>query len=234
MVGLILVSNSPVLALAADDVSQPENQTPAVEIVENTIPEVVEVTEEPVVEVIVEVVEEVATSTDETILEVVVEEATSTEPVLIDEPVELEVTLEVVEAARVMTMTAGNDTEANDNSFAISEEQGATPTSEPTNNSTPGEGQFTTNPNDCSTACGGSGEDSFTTPGNNCPSTCGGNTSTSTEHQFTTLPMGGCTSDCGGDDEHERPRDDVVLGQGAVPLDVRDQMVKDLIATKKQ
>ena len=220
MVGLILVSNSPVLALAADDVSQPENQTPAVEIVENIIPEVVEVTEEPVVEVIVEVVEEVATSTDETILEVVVEEATSTEPVLIDESVDLEVTPEVVEAAKAMT-TEATDT-ATDNSFAISAEFGGTSASTTTNpidggqgefttlagNNTETEGNFTTLPSDgCTSDCGGnqeeSAEDDFTTlPSGGCTSGCGcttceSNPTVSTEGNFTTLPNSGCTTSCG-------------------------------------
>lgn len=184
MVGLILVSVSPVLALAADEISQPENQTPTVEVVEtnDVSPEPEEAVEE-VVET--EVVEEV--TTEEPVVEVVEEViptleevGTPTDNVGVEEVVELEVTPEVVQAAKAMTNNS-------DNSFAISDEQGGTTASQPTNNSTLGENQFTTTPTD-------DDEGSFTTDGDD-------DTSTSTEHQFNTLPTGGCTSGCGGDDD---------------------------------
>lgn len=216
VVGLFVLSNSPVLALAADEISQPENPTPTVEVVEtNDVPSEPEVTDTPVEEVeetvapaeeevteevvveVIEVVDNSATSTEVVIEEVVTEVATSTDVTILEE------TDEVIDAygGGVEKMANTDNTATSDPHFAISDEIGGTSASQP-GNSTPGEHVFNTLPaGNCNLGCGGSGgvgnsgENQFVTLPN------GGVVGISVENMFTTLPTGGCTSGCGSDDD---------------------------------
>lgn len=216
VVGLFVLSNSPVLALAADEISQPENPTPTVEVVEtNDVPSEPEVTDTPVEEVeetvapaeeevteevvveVIEVVDNSATSTEVVIEEVVTEVATSTDVTILEE------TDEVIDAygGGVEKMANADNTATSDPHFAISDEIGGTSASQP-GNSTPGEHVFNTLPaGNCNLGCGGSGgvgnsgENQFVTLPN------GGVAGISAENIFKTLSTGGCTSGCGGNDD---------------------------------
>lgn len=224
VVGLFVLSNSPVLALAADEISQPENPTPTVEVVEtNDVPSEPEVTDTPVEEVeetvapaeeevteevvveVIEVVDNSATSTEVVIEEVVTEVATSTDVTILEE------TDEVIDAygGGVEKMANTDNTATSDPHFAISDEIGGTSASQP-GNSTPGEHVFNTLPaGNCNLGCGGSGgvgnsgENQFVTLPN------GGVAGISAENIFKTLSTGGCTSGCGGND------DEVVSGENS-------------------
>ncbi len=191
VVGLILVSHSPVTALAADDITLPENPTPTVEsvVISNdqtpiTEPtpevQVIEVTTEPAVNADTPVVETAPTEvTVEVTPEVTAEVATDTvvETPVVETPAP---EAKMAEVAPVMLSLPVN------NSFAISEEIGGqTVTNNNTGNTDSGQESFTTLPAD-------NGQGTFTTLPN-------GTATTSAEGIFVTLSnSGGCTSSCGG------------------------------------
>ncbi len=218
VVGLILVSHSPVTALAADDITLPENPTPTVEsaVINNDQTPVVAPTTE--VEVI-EVTTEPSANTDTPVVEPAPVEVTTevTTDVVADPVVETPVVESPAPEAKMVEVMLPMANITVDNSFAISEEIGgnslpASTNSNPlvvspeiggqtgTNSNDNGQGTFTTLPTGgCTSNCGGGGstnggQGTFTT----LPTNTSTNTTSGEGHFTTSTSGGGCNSGCGG------------------------------------
>lgn len=205
VVGLILVSAySPVTALAADDISIPENQTPTVENVEQQPEQQLEQPEQPAQSA--EASEETTVSDSDTNSE---EESAQSEtqteepaeePAQAPEPETKSLSFEAFSAPVVSiaisdefggTSNSGDDNQGDDQS-ADGLEKNFTTLANGNNGGSGSENNFTTLPGG-TTNSPVSAEGNFTT-------LSGGSTSDTGEHNFTTLGGGGgCTgSNCGG------------------------------------
>jgi len=206
VVGLILVSHSPVTALAADDVSAPENQTPTVENVatnNDQAPAVVEesapIEEQPATQADVEsdITPDTTNTPDQTVETVQDVQAVEAEvvetPVVSETPAPEDKAVEVTPAPSVAAVIAPAVVAPVNTSFAISDEFGGNSSAANTNTQTTPT-PTNNNPLVVSPEIGGqtstsntNGQGTFTTLPDNG------------EGSFNTLPNdNGCTSGCGG------------------------------------